>query len=185
MRAHIKSNIKKLRITYLVTGPYSDLYIGKLRGDASATGSFDVSAKKAVLLGSGKDPVSFTTMKDVGRLLAAALHTPSATSPRVLKVNSFTATPDEILELFEKETGSKWEVSYTSLDLLRRLEKEAWESGSPLATVYTLRRIWTEGGTLYDERDNGKIGAPATESLEEQVRKAVKVEAEGFQSGAL
>jgi nucleoside-diphosphate-sugar epimerase len=185
VRKYIKENIKKLKVTYLVTGPYSDLYIGKLGGEAAKTGTFDAKAKEAILLGSGKDRVSFTTMNDVGRLLVAALVTPTNESPRTLKVNSFTTTPDEILAEFEKQTGSKWKVSYTPLDKLKQLEKEAWEKQSPIATVYTLRRIWTEGGTLYETRDNEEVGNPPTETLQQQVKKALEKEIAGFQSGAL
>ena len=60
VRAHM-STMKKLEYTYLVTGPYSDLYLGafKVRPEI---GSFDVKAKKAVLLGDGEGPVSFTAM---------------------------------------------------------------------------------------------------------------------------
>lgn len=185
VRKHIRENIRKLKTTYLVTGPYSDLYFGKMGGEADKTGSFDVKQKKAVLLGTGKGKVSFTTMKDVGRLLVAALKTPTISSPRVLKVNSFTTTPDDILAEFEKQTGGKWEVVYTPLDELKKLEQDALQKGNPMATVYILRRIWTEGGTLYESRDNGKIGEPPTETLEEQVRKAVENEINGFQSGKL
>ena len=55
------AKMKRLEYTYLVTGPYSDLYFGpfKVRPDM---GSFDVKEKKAVLLGDGEGPVSFTAM---------------------------------------------------------------------------------------------------------------------------
>ncbi|KAF2011625.1 NAD(P)-binding protein [Aaosphaeria arxii CBS 175.79] len=174
VRKYIRDNVKKLKVTYLVTGPYSDLYIGKMGGETNAAGSFDVQAKKAVLLGTGEEKVSLTTMEDVGRLLVAALLTPTSNSERILKVNSFTTTPKEILAEYEKQTGAEWEVSYTSLDKLKELEEQAWERKVPFATVFTLRRIWTEGGTLYDERDNEKIGNPRVESLEDQVRSAVR-----------
>ena len=185
VRKHIRENVKNLNITYLVTGPYSDLYIGSMRGYAAQVGTFDPKDKKATLLGTGKEKVSFTSMGDVGKLLVAALKTPQDSSPRTLKVNSFTTTPDEILAEFEKQTGAKWEVNYTSLDELKRLEKEAYEQKSPIATVFTLRRIWTEGGTLYDERDNGKIGEPECETLEQQVKLVLEQQTTGFQSGAL
>ncbi|KAF2714067.1 NAD(P)-binding protein [Pleomassaria siparia CBS 279.74] len=200
VRKHIKENIRKLNVTYLVTGPYSDLFIQELDGDMAAAGSFDVKANKATLVGDGEGKVSFTTMHDVGQLLVASLRTPfphssssssspsspsSSSSPRILKVNSFTTTPTAILSEFEKQTGTKWDVSYTPLDELKKAEKEAWEAKNPMATRWTLRRIWAEGGTLYEERDNGKIGEPETESLESQVRKAVEKGTSGFQSGAL
>ncbi|KAF1956602.1 NAD(P)-binding protein [Byssothecium circinans] len=179
VRAHIRTNIKKLHITYLVTGPYSDLYFGKLPGKAGEVGSFNPKEHKAVLLGSGDDKVSFTSMADVGKLLVAALKVPAKEKERTLKVNSFTTTPHEILKEFERQTEAKWEVKYTSLDALKKGRKEDWEKGDPLATVYTLRRIWTEGGTLYEKRDNGKIGDPGMETLENQVKKAVEKEIVG------
>jgi hypothetical protein len=151
------------------------MYIVKLNGDLAAAGSFDVANKKATLLGTGEEKVSFTTMKDVGRLLVAALHTPFTPTPssnpneRILKVNSFTTTPSSIVAEFESQMNSKWTVNYTPLEELKKSEKEAWEDKSPVATLFTLKRIWTEGGTLYDERDNGKIGEPETETLKEQV----------------
>jgi hypothetical protein len=112
-------------------------------------------------------------MKDVGRLLVAALRTPTSSQERILKVNSFTATGKEILAEFEKQTGTKWHVGYTSIEKLRELEREAWEKNSPLKTVFTLRRIWTEGGTLYEHRDNGSIGFEEEERLDEQVEKMI------------
>jgi hypothetical protein len=43
-------------------------------------------------------------------------------------------------------------------------------------TPLTLRRIWTEGGTLYDKRDNGRIfgGEEGLETLEDQVKVVVE-----------
>jgi len=51
-----------LQYTYLVTGPYADLYMGKSKNNEY--GSFDVKAKSATLLGTGDEPVSFTTMEE-------------------------------------------------------------------------------------------------------------------------
>ncbi|KAF2827552.1 NAD(P)-binding protein [Ophiobolus disseminans] len=172
VRKYIRENVKKLKVTYLVTGPYSDLYFGK--SSEPQAGTFDVKAKKATLLGTGEEKISFTTEKDVGRLLVAALKTPTTEHQRILKVNSFTVTSKEVLAEFEKQTGAKWEVSYTPIDVLKKAEKEAWEKDSPVKTVYTLRRIWNEGGTLYEESDNGKIGFKGTETVEEQIRKIIK-----------
>ena len=60
VRAFAKT-VKDLEFTYLVTGPYSDLYFGKMPKDETG---FDVKAKKAVLLGDGKARVSFTAMAE-------------------------------------------------------------------------------------------------------------------------
>jgi hypothetical protein len=62
VRDYIKTSVKRLEYTYLVTGPYADLYLGNM-GD-KPVGSFDVKAQKAVLLGSGDDKVSLVTMSE-------------------------------------------------------------------------------------------------------------------------
>ncbi|KAF1928841.1 NAD(P)-binding protein [Didymella exigua CBS 183.55] len=172
VRKYIRENVKKLKITYLVTGPYSDLFIAPNKDPR--IGSFDPKGKKATLLGTGEEKVSFTTMRDVGRLLVAALKTPSDSSQRILRVNSFTVTGKESVGEFEKQTGSKWEVWYTPLEELSKLEEQAWEEDWPSKTPLTLRRIWTEGGTLYESRDNGKIYFDdGLETLEDQVRNTI------------
>lgn len=101
----------------------------------------------------------------------ATLRHPDAAFNRALRVNSFTTTPAQILAEFERQTGGQpWsDVTYTSLQQLRELEAAAWEAGSPDATVLTLRRIWTEGGTLYEKRDNELIGDPPMMSLADVV----------------
>jgi hypothetical protein len=110
----------------------------------------------------------------VGKLLVAALQHPAASRNRVLIVYSFTATPDEILAEFEKQTGNAWHVEYTDLGRLKEIEEQAWKDQDPSAAVVTLRRIWTEGGTLYEDRDNRLIGDPPMETLSDQVRQSIE-----------
>ena len=118
VRKFVAENVKRLRITYLVTGPYSDLYLSKNNAEGGVGGTFDVEGKRAVLLGTGEENIAFTSMRDVGVLLVAALKTPAETSPRILKVNSFTATGKQILAEFERQTGAKWDVEYTPVEKL-------------------------------------------------------------------
>ncbi|KAK2749663.1 hypothetical protein FQN57_005885 [Myotisia sp. PD_48] len=175
VRATLK-DIQGLNYTYVVTGPFADGYVGL--GPAGARGgAFIVQQKLANLLGDGRGRVSLTTMADVGKLVVAALLHPEISKNRALKVNSFTTTPAEILAEFERQTGGdKWSVTYTPIDELRKLEEEAWSTGNLMATVYTLRRIWTEGGTLYEKRDNEAIDAPPMETLQDVVSLAIKAQ---------
>lgn len=84
-------------------------------------------------------------------------------------MHSFTATPNEILAEYEEQTNSKWEVSYTSVERLREIEKEEYQIYSPMAAVVTLRRIWTDGGTLYKFYDDSLLGEVESETLQSQV----------------
>ena len=182
VRKFIKENVKNLQVTYLVTGPYSDLWLGKGVPGHEGAGHFDVKARQATLAEDGNGKVSLTTMKDVGVLLVAALlhRSPEQSgNVRTLKVNSFTTTPTEVVKEFEKQTGSKWEVEYTKLEDMRKIEREKWEKEDPMATVWTLRRIWAEGGTLYEKRDNASIGEPKMSTLVEQVGASIEKQMPG------
>jgi len=121
------------------------------------------------------------TPHSVAKLLVAALQHPQAAHNRALKVNSFTATPNQVVAEYERQTGGqKWDVEYVPRDEVLQNEKQAWEEKSPAATGHTLRRIWADGGTLYDRRDNGDIGFEGKEeTLESQVRKAVEKQMRG------
>jgi hypothetical protein len=105
----------------------------------------------------------------VGKLTVKALLHPEVSRNRALRVNSFTTTPLEIVAEFERQTGDKWSVSFTPLERARELERQAYAA----ATYFTLRRIWGEGGTLYEKRDNGLIDGEDTETLEDAVKAAI------------
>ena len=93
-------------------------------------------------------------------------------------VHSFTATPHEILAEYEQQTGCKWEKSYTPVERLKQIEKEEYQVYSPLATVVTLRRIWTEGGTLYKFYDDMVLQIES-ETLESQIAANIRKQEEG------
>ena len=197
VRAHMKT-MNRLEHTYLVTGPYSDLYFGTMK-TRPELGQFDVKAKKAVLLGDGDGPVSFTAMAEyahdspfdlgrpglttfycsVGKFVVAALCNTTASRNTTLIVHSFTATPHEILAEYERQTHSTWEKSYTTLERLKEIEKEEYQVYSPLSTVVTLRRIWTDGGTLHKFYDETILGEIETETLQSQVAANIGKQIEG------
>lgn len=116
------------------------------------------------------------TFKSVGKAVVAALRHPEASFNKALKVQSFVVTPKQILDEFEKQTGKQWEVSSSSLQDLREAEQKAWGEGKPYAVIFTLRRIWAEGKTLYDTTDNENIGLKSAdlETLEDSVRRALQ-----------
>ena len=111
----------------------------------------------------------------MGKFVATTLRHPEVSFGKALRVQSFVVTPNEVLAEFEKQTGSKFNVTSTSLDEIRAIEAKAWEEGHPTATVFTLRRIWAEGGTLYAKNDNELLGLKPEDldSLEVGVRRAL------------
>ncbi len=105
--------------------------------------------------------------------MVATLRHPEESFGKALKVQSFVVTPHEVLAEYEKQTGSKWKVTYTPLEELKELEAKQWAEGQPWATGATLRRIWAEGGTLYAKNDNELIDFKP-ESLETAVKRIIE-----------
>ncbi|KAJ6164942.1 hypothetical protein N7470_003614 [Penicillium chermesinum] len=165
VRAFLEKEVSRAELdyAYVVTGPFAEMYLHFIPG-VEAAGGWDVEGRRAVLLGD-------TGRRGVGTLtLAVLLHATPEVLNRALTVNSFTTSPAEIQAEFERQTRQVWKnVSRTSLAQLREEERKAWEAGIPAATGITLRRIWTEGGTLYAQRSNGLLGEPKMGTLAEVV----------------
>ncbi|EHK20770.1 uncharacterized protein TRIVIDRAFT_49722 [Trichoderma virens Gv29-8] len=170
VRKTFTEQVKNLKPTYLVVGPYIEMWVD---GDGlkDAFGGFDVKNKEATLLGDGEQPIGFTAMEDVGKALVAALQRPEISFGKVLKIASFTKSPNQILAEYEKQLGHKLNAKYVTLDEVRSFEKKYWDEGNPRAVVGTLRRIWATGGAVYDKLDNEALGLNENQlqSLEEAV----------------
>ena len=65
------------------------------------------------------------------------------------------------------------------MERLKEIEKEEYQVYSPMATVVTLRRIWTDGGTLFKFYDDSLLGEVETESLQSQVAAQIVKQQEG------
>lgn len=63
VRKYIREHTKRLRVTYVVVGPYFELWLG---GGTSMNqiGGFDLENNKAVLIGDGEGKIAFTTMSE-------------------------------------------------------------------------------------------------------------------------
>lgn len=63
VRGFIRENLKKVKVTYVVTGPYIDMFL-EYKAGSEAAGGFDPKKKTAVLVGTGEDKIGFTTMPE-------------------------------------------------------------------------------------------------------------------------
>lgn len=87
---------------------------------------------------------------------------------------SFSATPNQVLAEFERQTSELWHVEHTDLEVLRGDEAKAWEERNPYASVFSTRRIWAEGGANYETWDNELIEGSDTETLQSLVMRAIE-----------
>ncbi|KOS19061.1 Isoflavone reductase [Escovopsis weberi] len=172
----VRDEVRRLKVTYVVTGPYFDMWADTpaLR---DALGGFDVGGRRAVVAGDGEQKISFTTKTDVGRAVVAALQHPEAAAGRTLRVASFVVSPNQVRAEYEAQAGGPFDTRYIPLTEFEALERALWEEGrQPNATIATLRRIWATGGAEYPELDNAAIGLgeDGLESLSEAVRQQIE-----------
>ncbi|KZO98759.1 NAD(P)-binding protein [Calocera viscosa TUFC12733] len=157
VRAHIEALARegKITYTYVVTGPFADtFFISRLQGLAVG---LNIGNATYGIVGP-EDPtkqakISGTTYSDTARYVLSAVQAPAETTKNAtLRVESFTAKPSELLKSFETVLGKSLKPIYSSLDELRKLEKAKSEAKDPSVVVYTLNRIWYEGGSDFSRK---------------------------------
>ncbi|EJU04125.1 NADP-binding protein [Dacryopinax primogenitus] len=155
VRAHIEALARegKITYTYVVTGPFADtFFISRMPriGLNMGNGTYGIVGPEDA---EKQEKISGTTYSDTARYVLSAVQAPPETTKNAtLRVSSFTAKPAELLKGFESVLGKKLNTIYTPLDELRKLEKEKWAEKDPYATVYTLNRIWYEGGSDFSRK---------------------------------
>jgi hypothetical protein len=63
VRAFVREKVSRMKVTYIVTGPYFEMWLDALSGAENA-GGFDVAAKKAYLIDNGVGKIGFCTMPE-------------------------------------------------------------------------------------------------------------------------
>jgi len=61
VRKYVRENVKRMNVTYVVTGPYFDMWVDLMPGLEPA-GGFDVAKKQAHLVEGGEGRIGFCTM---------------------------------------------------------------------------------------------------------------------------
>ena len=154
-RAHIEAlaKEKKIEFTYIVTGPFLDSLtftrVGGRTGYDKAKGTYGIIGPLAA---HEQKIISGTTYSDTGRYVLSSLLTPDASANATLRVSSLDVRPADLEIALRKIEGKPIKTRYTSLDDFKKLEKEEWENQSAGATVYTLSRIWYEGGSDFTRK---------------------------------
>lgn len=72
----------------------------------------NAEAKTGEIIDSGNKPWAATNTYFVGETVAAILKKPEETANKFLNVFSFQTTQNEVLKIFEEESGSKYQVSH-------------------------------------------------------------------------
>ena len=92
-------------------------------------------------------------------------------------MSSIDAKPSEIVAAIETIENKPVKTTYVPAEEFRQQEEKAWAEEAPNATVYTLTRIWYEGGSDFTKKPRALYLRDGKEvedkKLEEQLFKDV------------
>jgi uncharacterized protein YbjT (DUF2867 family) len=133
---------------------------------------FDVAKRKAYIQDGGDVKFSASNLPFIAKSVARVLERPEETANRLLYIQSFHVTQNEVLAVLEKVTGGKFEVVHQkSEERLKELRPKMLE-GDHQATEETVG-IWGLVASDWEGRvANGLLGLQE-EDLEETVRKVL------------
>jgi hypothetical protein len=126
---------------------------------------------------SGSNPTTCTTLSTVATAVVAALTTAEVeTRDRLLNIQSFQASPNDIVKALEKATGEKWSIEKTTTKEQLALAQECLEKGDFLPAYYRWVRtcVFAEEARL-PNIENELLGLPK-EDLQTTVEKVIKGE---------
>ncbi|KAN0110839.1 NAD(P)-binding protein [Hyaloscypha variabilis] len=157
---HLKAQESKgLTWTSVITGPAFDM--GLQFGHVG----FNINTKEALIFDGGNKAFSVSNLSQIGNAVVAVLSKPEETANKVIYVDSFTATQNEILAELEKATDGKWKVTESTTEAAKKEGEPLFAKGD-LAGLFLLLKVITLGEGYGSDftRDavlsNEKLGLP-------------------------
>jgi uncharacterized protein YbjT (DUF2867 family) len=109
----VEAHLKASGLTYTILRPsyFMEVWISPGLG-------FDALNAKATLYGDGTKPLSWIAVSDIARFAVASLENPAARNATIELGGPEMLTPLQVVEIFEKIGGHKFEVQFVSVETL-------------------------------------------------------------------
>lgn len=91
---------------------------------------FDLGSRRAEIVDDGNTRSSQATLAQIARATVAVLRRPEATRNRMLFIQSFCVSQNEVLRSLERATGAKWDVEYVESEKFIREKKALADQGN-------------------------------------------------------
>lgn len=89
----------------------------------------DLANKSIDIFDSGNQKVSTTSLVFLAEGIAAVLKHPDETANQYINIIEFDVTQNQLLKLFEEETGAKWTVNHKTADEVNEEGKKKLAAG--------------------------------------------------------
>lgn len=100
VRSHYRQYVQRIFILQIKQGIKTQFLLG-----------INAKDKTGTIVDSGNKPYAATHVSFIGEAVAAILKKPEETANKYLSIFSFAITQNEVLKIFEEETGSKFQIA--------------------------------------------------------------------------
>ncbi len=125
---------------------------------------FSIPNKTATIWDSGDEPFTGTNLPTIGVAIASILKNPAPFAGRYIDISSFRTTQNEILKIFEEESGTKWAVEKKNTEDSLKTANDKLSRGDYSAfSDYLKHHLWKDGGgqsAKDEELANEELGLP-------------------------
>jgi len=158
----------RLSWTSLVCGHFFDY------GLKSGLLQFDIEARKARILDGGEIKWSATTIETIATAVVRVLQKEDETKNRMLYIQSFCVTQNEVLKSLERVTGQSWQIENVDSDEYIREAKVRLDQRDPKARVDLVSALGLVDANWEGKDDvaNSLLGLK-TEDLHQVVREVI------------
>ncbi|CAF1462835.1 unnamed protein product [Adineta ricciae] len=167
----LKKNESKMAYTFITTGTFLDWGL-----DNGFLG-FDIPNRTVTLYDHGENFFSATTLSSVVKAVVAILHHPQLAQNKRIYIADATMTQNEILQLFEKYTNTKWTIKHMSTDDSFKQGAENYANGDRRKGIhqYLMSVIYNgKGASRFDDKlSNKALGLPSIQP-EEIIKEVVQ-----------
>lgn len=123
-----------------------------------------MKTKTATIYDSGNEPSANSNLDFIGKAVVSVLKYPQETANKYLAVSSFTPSQNEILQIIEEESGTKWNIKNVNTADLEKIGTEKLSKGDFSAFSDFLRaHLYGDGrgnAPKPENSANGLLGLP-------------------------
>lgn len=132
--------------------------------------------KTGTTFDSGNKPYAATHVSFIGETVAAILKKPEETANKYLSVFSFVTTQNEVLKIFEEESGSKFQIANVKGSELIKAATESVAKGDYYSSVipyvqYTFLADESKDPVDISKNDGELLGVKDTLSLRDSIKR--------------
>lgn len=140
-KRRVEDHLKNSGLTYTILRPtfFMEVWLSPALG-------FDVANAKAQIYGSGENKISWISYRDVAKFAVASLDNPEARNAVIELGGPEALSPLEVVQVFERMKGGKFDVQYVSEEALKEQRDTA---SDPLQQSFAgLMLYYSRGDTI-------------------------------------